>query len=222
MNSYKYIIPILLLLTLLLTTSIAQKETSLQQSTLQEESTITLEPLEKTQEGSEIIPTSKTSQREPKVYVDPNDDTKKIVEIAPFPWEDFVSVEKINDPDPRYTEKYQSLHLHFKDAIFEEIKANDIIILKRGEHVEENRKGILLENKKIVFDFLGCADFQENQCGLRVNGIPIGRLEKDKIIELNDETSLIIKDIDALFCDKIFCDIEHDAYSTLHLQVTQE
>ena len=79
MNSYKYIIPILLLLTLLLTTSIAQKETSIQQSTLQEESTITLEPLEKTQEGSEIIPTSKTSQREPKVYVDPHDDTKKIV-----------------------------------------------------------------------------------------------------------------------------------------------
>ena len=46
-----------------------------------------------------------------------------------------------------------------------------------------------------MLHFVGCAAFSEDQCGLRINGIPSGRLEENEKIQLNNELSLRVEEI---------------------------
>ncbi|MBS3176385.1 hypothetical protein J4457_04060, partial [Candidatus Woesearchaeota archaeon] len=135
-------------------------------------------------------------------FIDPNDDTKKKVILGVPETADYISVE-LDDPSSGHTQKYLALKNYYKDMKYEEVSDSFTATLTHGGRLTNDpAKGFIIDGKKLILDFLGCMSFLEEQCGLRINGPPVGQIQEGQEIQLTDKITLKIEELEGYGCDE--------------------
>ena len=122
------------------------------------------------------------------------------------------------DFDRAYRDQYLKDYNYFSNIDYVKITGGYKLVLKAGNIVGEDIKGININNeKKYAIHLLYC---EQSYCAFRINGVPAAQMRKDSTFKLDDEYVIKITNIVVDFCDsRAFCHIGAESYDIVDVLI---